>query len=67
MYKNTIREIRKEKGITMEKLAETVGISIGYLCHLEKGTRTNPSVKIMNKMAKALGKPVSEIFFIDEN
>ena len=67
MYKNTIREIRKEKGITMEKLAEKVGISIGYLCHLEKGTRTNPSVKIMKKKKKALGKPVSEIFFIDEN
>ncbi len=47
----------------MAELAEKCGISVGYLCHLEKGRRKNPSVTIMEDLAKALDKTVSEIFF----
>jgi len=35
----------------------------GYLCHLENGTRKNPSVEVMEKIAKALNTNVFEIFF----
>lgn len=63
MYKNNLREIRKSKGITMEKLSEISGVSMGYICHLEKGSRENPSKEIMEKIAAALGKTVTEIFF----
>ena len=63
MYLNKIRRIRIEQGITLSDLAYKSGISVGYLCHLEKGRRTNPSVDIMKQIAKALGKTVSEIFF----
>ena len=63
MDSNKIREIRIKKGMTLEKLAKESGISISYLCHLEKGRRKNPSIIIMENLAKALGKTVSEIFF----
>ena len=63
MYGNKIRKYRIEKGLKMEELAKKVGISTGYLCHLEKGTRQNPSTKIMEKIAKTLEKTVAEIFF----
>ncbi len=63
MYGNKIRKYRIEKGLKMEELAKKVGISTGYLCHLEKGTRQNPSTKIMEKIAKTLEKKVAEIFF----
>ncbi len=63
MYKNKIREYRKQKGMTLEELAEKAGISIGYLCHLEKGTRLNPSVQIMENIAKVLEKDIVEVFF----
>lgn len=63
MYKNRIREYRKEKGMKLEELANKVGISIGYLCHLERGSRVNPSIQIMEKIAKILEKNVAEIFF----
>lgn len=36
MYYNKLKIIRKEKGITLEKLSELCGVSAGYLCHLEK-------------------------------
>lgn len=58
-----IKEIRKSKGITLSRLADLTGISAGYLCHLEKGSRTNPSMEVMNKIAEALNKSVTEIFF----
>ena len=63
MYKNKIREIRKKKGLTLEYVSNVAGISVGYLCHLEKGTRVNPSAQIMEKIAKALEKSVPEVFF----
>ena len=66
MYKNSIRKYRKEKGMKLEEIARKLGISTGYLCHLEKGTRKNPSTKLMEDIAKLLGKTIIEIFF-EEN
>lgn len=65
MYKNEIRKYRKEIGMNLEEMAKKVGISTGYLCHLEKGTRKNPSTKIMEDIAKTLGKTITEIFFTE--
>ena len=39
MYYNQIRRIRKQKEMTIQQLADLAGISAGYICHLEKGTR----------------------------
>ena len=33
---NKISKIRKERGMTLTKLADLSGVSVGYLCHLEK-------------------------------
>ena len=63
MYKNKMHNFRKEKGITLAQLSEKTGISTGYLCHLERQTRKNPSSKVMDKIAKGLGKTVYEVFF----
>ena len=52
MYQNRMKIIRREKGITLTEIANRTGISIGYLSHLEKGTRKNPSIEIMDKIAK---------------
>ena len=63
MYQNTMKQIRKEKGITLTELSIKTGISIGYLSHLENGTRKNPSIEIMDKIAIVLDKSVSDVFF----
>lgn len=63
MKVNKLREIRKEKGMTIQELSDISGVSIGYICHLERGTRKNPSRKIMKKISNALGKTMVEIFF----
>lgn len=63
MYYNKLKDIRKEKGMTLDELASKSGVSSGYLYHLERGSRTHPSVEIMEKIAKALNKTIFEIFF----
>ena len=63
MYSNKIKKIRKERGMTLDKLAELADVSSGYLCHLEKGSRKNPSIEIMERIANALDKSITEIFF----
>lgn len=64
MYHNQLKKVREEKGITLVKLSELSGVSVGYLCHLEKGSRKNPSIYIMEKISKSLNKSITEIFFI---
>jgi len=64
MYNNQVKKIREEKGMTLVKLSELSGVSVGYLCHLEKGSRKNQSIGIMEKISKALNKSITEIFFM---
>lgn len=63
MYNNKMKEIRKEIGMTLEELSTKTGISVGYLSHLERGTRENPTICVMDKIAYALGKSLLEVFF----
>ena len=63
MYCNKIKEIREKRGMTLTELSEKSGVSSGYLCHLERGSRSHPSIEIMEKISKALNKTIIEIFF----
>ncbi len=63
MYKNKIRKYREERKMTLKELANSSGISVGYLCHLEKGSRDNPSKEVMENIAIVLNKTIPEIFF----
>ena len=63
MEYNNLKKYREQKQLTIRELSEISGISMGYICHLEHGTRNNPSKIVMQKIAKALGKNITEIFF----
>lgn len=49
-----IYDLRKEKGLTREKLGKTIGTSGAIIGRYERNERT-PSVDIARKMADALG------------
>lgn len=55
-----LKRIRKEKGITQEKLEELSGLDRGYISGVERGVR-NPSIKNIEKLAKALKISVSDL------
>lgn len=57
-----IRQLRIEKGMTIETLAERAGISVGLLSQLERGIG-NPTFVTIAELAKALG--VSGGYFFD--
>lgn len=63
MYKNNVKKIRKEKGMRLIDVAQRSGISVGYLSHLENGSRSNPSIDVMENISLALNKSVAEVFF----
>lgn len=63
MYQNKIRLYREEIGMSPKELAISSKISLGYLCHLERGTRKNPSIAVMERISKGLGKDLAEVFF----
>lgn len=51
----TIKNIRIEEGLTQQKFANKVGISRTYLSDVENN-RYNPSVEMLQKIAKAFNK-----------
>lgn len=53
-----IRDIRKKLGMTQEKLAELVDLSVNYISEIENGKK-KPSLKRLGQIAKALGVPAS--------
>lgn len=56
-----IRYLREEKGLSIEALALEAEINRNYLGDLERGMR-NPTVVVLNKIAKALEIDLSTLF-----
>ena len=54
-----IRELREKKGLTQEELAFKAKVTPGYVAQLELGLRTNPSLDVVRRLARALGVPLA--------
>ncbi len=50
-----LNECRKEKGISIRKLAAKCGLSASYLSYLERGIHGPPSIDVTEKLAEELG------------
>ena len=49
-----IKNIRKNKGISLKKLSNMTGISRGYLFDLENNRKFNPTLFILQKISEEL-------------
>ena len=56
-----IRETRKQKGFTLQELANLVGLSVPYLSQIENG-RVNINIVNLESIARALDKPLINFF-----
>lgn len=56
-----IQRIRREKDLSQEEVAHRADIHQTYLSGVETGKR-NPSILVVERIAKAIGVDVSEIF-----
>jgi len=55
-----LRSYRIRRGLTLERLAKTSGVSRAMLSQVELG-RSTPSIKVVWKVARALGLPFSAL------
>lgn len=56
-----IRALREERGMSLGDLERASGVGKGYLWELETETKANPSVDILQKIARALEVPASRL------
>jgi transcriptional regulator with XRE-family HTH domain len=56
-----IRRLRREKGMSLQELAQASGVSVGMLSQVERDI-TNPSIRVVTGIRRALGAEVSDLF-----
>ena len=61
---NRLLEVRTEQGLTQAALAELVGVSRKTINTVENGVFI-PSTLLALKLARALGRPVEDVFFLE--
>lgn len=54
MIGKNIAEIRKRRGYTLSELADLSNVSKSYLSNIERSINKNPSLDVMQKIAKVL-------------
>ena len=62
--KNRLEEIRKERGIRQEELAEALSVSRQTIGSLENG-RYNPSIILAFKITRYFGMAIEDIFIYE--
>jgi len=61
-----IKDLRIEKKMTLDQLAEVTGSSKSYIWELEKKNPPRPSAEKLSAIAKALGVTVDYLFGADD-
>lgn len=60
-----IKQLRKEKHMSLSELAEKAGVAKSYLSSIERNLQSNPSIQFIEKISRALEVPVNHL--INEN
>ncbi len=56
-----LRNVRKERGLSLKKVEKIAGVSNAYLSQLERGLRNPPHPDILKKLAKVYEVPLSDL------
>jgi putative transcriptional regulator len=64
--KNRLEELRRERGIKQEELADALEVSRQTISSLEKG-RYNPSIMLAFKLAGYFDMLIEELFIYEED
>ena len=62
---NRIKDLRSERGLTQQQLAEKVNVSSRTIISLEKG-QYNPSVLLAHKLAEFFDCTIEEVFIFSK-
>ncbi|MFR6022993.1 MAG: helix-turn-helix transcriptional regulator [Oscillospiraceae bacterium] len=64
--KTKVRELRVERAMTQQQLADMVGVSSRTIISIEKG-QYSPSLMFAYRMARVFGVSVEELCCLEEN
>lgn len=56
-----LKALREAKGFSQVELAARAKVERTYIVKLESGDKKNPSLAILQRLARALGVPVAEL------
>lgn len=57
-FMEQVRQKRVELGLSLQDVAVQADISVPYLCQLERGQKTNPTLSTLERLARALNLPL---------
>ena len=64
--KNTIRQLRNERGLSQAELGAALGVSRQTIISIETG-RYTPSLPLAIALGRFFGRPIEEVFDADGN
>jgi transcriptional regulator with XRE-family HTH domain len=60
-----MRQLRRQRNITQERLAEGISVSVDLISNIERGVNA-PSFETIQKLSEALNVPVKDLFDFSE-
>lgn len=63
MHQLKLKEIREEKGLTQQQLANLADVSRSVIVGLETGSYPETSTITLKKLANSLGVKIKDLFF----
>ncbi|PIV39700.1 MAG: DNA-binding protein [Candidatus Omnitrophica bacterium CG02_land_8_20_14_3_00__42_8] len=61
MLSKRVKELRKQKGWTQQKLAENAGLAFNTITKIEQSLAEHPNLKTLLKLADAFGVSLDEL------
>lgn len=58
---SNLRKLRKAKGLSLQRLADESGVSVGMISQVERGL-ANPSMRLLTSLRRALNISMQELF-----
>jgi transcriptional regulator with XRE-family HTH domain len=62
LFKQRLRQLRKERGLTQEQAAELCGIQYKLFQHYELGVKKNPGLLTLEKICNGFNISLTEFF-----
>lgn len=56
-----LQTLREAQGLTQRDLAKKAQVTPAYIAQLEMGARKNPSLEVLQRLAKALRVPIADL------
>ncbi|WP_186580973.1 helix-turn-helix domain-containing protein [Aquibacillus kalidii] len=67
MIGEKIKQLRKEKRMSLSELAEQAGVAKSYLSSIERNLQSNPSIQFIEKIGKVLNVSVNELLMSESD